>query len=487
MSQDMPLAHLLARFAVTQRAGVTGLPGVEDIVRSHIIDLLGNSVAAAVSDIAGTTGTVIRSWGGAEDATAIGLSGSYPSSSVALHNGTLAHALDFDDTHLPSVVHPSASVIPSVLAVGEKLGMTFEEVIPAIAVGLEVTCRLGMAGYDAASNDSVFFDRGLHATSICGALGAGVAVTMLLGGSESEIGHAIGIAASMGAGLLEANRTGGTVKKMHCGWAAHSGVVAGELSMAGLTGPPTVLEGRFGFLQAHCGDRANVDALSDALGSEWALEQIGFKPYPCNIYTHPIIDAALQLRMEGVRGEDLERVEIGASGPTLRTIAEPPERKARPATGYEAQFSGPYAFAAALLGGGGLGVYLEDFTDDAVRDPARLDLASRVTLREDESCSKAFPERISAVVDFFKKDGTQGQIRIPKSRGFGEYRLNNAEQKTKFSLNASQAMAPEGVGALVAIFPRLPQLHISQVLQLTQQVAAVVSSETIPTHATGGI
>src|SRR5512132_4422187 len=121
-------------------------------------------------------------------------------------------------------------------------------------------------GYDEELRNSVFFERGLHATSICGAVGAAVAVAMLQGQDEKGIAHAIGIAASMGAGLLEANRTGGTVKRMHCGWAAHSGVVAAELARAGLTGPPTVIEGRFGFLHAFCGDRADVAAVVDGLG-----------------------------------------------------------------------------------------------------------------------------------------------------------------------------------------------------------------------------
>ena len=110
-------------------------------------------------------------------------------------------------------------------------------------------------GYDEELRNSVFFERGLHATSICGAVGAAVAVAMLQGQDEAGIASAAGIAASMGAGLLEANRTGGTVKRVHCGWAAHCGVAAADLARHGLTGPPTVLEGRFGFLQAFCGDR----------------------------------------------------------------------------------------------------------------------------------------------------------------------------------------------------------------------------------------
>src|SRR5437660_8175804 len=137
-------------------------------------------------------------------------------------------------------------------------------------------------GYDEELRNSVLFERGLHATSICGAVGAAVAVAMLQGQDEAGNASAAGIAASMGAGLLEANRTGGTVKRVHCGWAARCGVAAADLARHGLTGPPTVLEGRFGFLQAFCGDRAHPDAVVRGLGTDWELPRVVFKPYPCN-------------------------------------------------------------------------------------------------------------------------------------------------------------------------------------------------------------
>src|SRR5436309_290632 len=107
----------------------------------------------------------------------------------------------------------------------------------------------------------------------------------------------------MGAGLLEANRTGGTVTRVHCGWAARRGVAAADLARHGLTGPPTVLEGHFGFLQAFCGDRAHPDAVVRGLGTDWELPRVVFKPYPCNHFTHA--------------GEELEaRVEVNRGGPS---------------------------------------------------------------------------------------------------------------------------------------------------------------------------
>ncbi|GAA5012248.1 MmgE/PrpD family protein [Actinopolymorpha pittospori] len=473
-SDAQPIAHLLARFAVDQRADPTLVERFGEDIRGRIVDVLGNSLAATTTAVFPVTSTVVRTWGGAPRATAIGLDDGVPTASAAFHNGTLAHALDFDDTHLPSVLHPSASVIPAVLATAEAVGASYEAVVAAAVVGIEITNRLGMAGYDDALGNSVFFERGLHATSICGTLGSAVAVAMLLGGDQDVIGHSIGIAASMGAGLLEANRTGGTVKKVHCGWAAHSGTVAAELAVAGLTGPPTVLEGRFGFLQAHCGDRVDLRALTDNLGTDWTLGAVGFKPYPCNIYTHPVIDAALQLRERGITADQLDWVEAGVAKPTLRTIAEPPAKKASPETGYEAQFSGPYAFAAAMLGGGGLGVSLEDFTDAAAVEPRRRALAARVRMVDAESATAAFPRRISCVLRYCTQQGEEGEITIPVNRGFGARTLTADEHLTKFRTNASTALPAQQVEALEKALQRLPHLSMTDLMSGLRQLA--------PTH-----
>src|SRR6266446_9930208 len=120
-----------------------------------------------------------------------------------------------------------------------------------------------------------------------------------------------------------------------------------------------------------------------------------FKPYPCNHFTHAGVDAALRLRAQGLAPADVTAIELGVAKPVLRTIAEPPEAKARPAAGYHAAFSGPYTVAAALLGGGP-GVSHEDFTDAAARDPRRLALAALVRCVEDERCSASFPHAFPA-------------------------------------------------------------------------------------------
>jgi 2-methylcitrate dehydratase PrpD len=442
VTAQQTVAQRLASLAVDVRRDGLAADLRDDVAR-RVLDVLGNSLAAADQPAAVAVTTVVSAWGGAAQATAIGSTSRLPAPAAALVNGTLAHSLDFDDTHLPSVLHPSSSVIPASLAVAEASSASGPALLDAAGVGIEVTVRLGMGGYDKELGNSVFFDRGQHATSICGAIGSAVAAAMLMGLDEKGIADAIGIAASMGAGLLEANRTGGTVKRMHCGWAAHSGVVAAELARNGLTGPPTVIEGRFGFLHAFCGDQADVDAVVDRLGEHWELPGIFFKPYPCNHFTHAGIDAALQLRGRGVRPDDIAEIELGTPTPVLRTIAEPPEAKARPESGYHAAFSGPYTVAAALLGGGGLGVGHEDFTDEAARDEERLALAAKVRCVPDSRCDDIFPNQFPAVVRATLHDGTRHEVRIDVNRGGPGNPLSAEELALKFRINASHRLSEE--------------------------------------------
>lgn len=429
---------------LADRVRTEGLPAElrEDVAR-RVLDVLGNSLAARDQPAAQSVRTLVTSWGGTPEATAIGTGQRIPAPAAALLNGTLAHSLDFDDTHLPSVLHPSSSVVPAALAVGEATGASGAQILDAAGVGVEIAVRLGMGGYSEELGNSEFFERGLHATSITGTVGAAVAAAMLAGLDADGIAHAAGIACSMGAGLLEANRTGGTVKRVHCGWAAHAGVTAAQLAQHGMTGPPTVIEGRFGFLYAHCGDRSDVAAVVDRLGVHWELPGIFFKPYPCNHFTHAGIDAALELRSRGIDPSEVESIELGVPSPVLRTIAEPPEAKARPESGYHAAFSGPYTVAAALLGGAGLGLGHEDFTDEAAADESRLALAAKVTCVADARCDEIFPHQFPAVLTVLLTDGTQHQARVDVNRGGPQNPLSSEELAQKFTFNAETSLSPD--------------------------------------------
>lgn len=451
-------AELLAAFAVAARDRLPA--AVQHDAGQRIVDVVGNAVAAAAS--AGPTephnaiNRLVQARGGAGEAMSLIGTKPIPADAAALVNGTLAHALDFDDTHLPSVLHPSAAIVPAALAMAEARGASGGELLAAVAVGDEICNRLGMAAYVPRLRNSVFFVKGLHATSICGTIGAAAASAMLLGLDEPGICSAMGIAASMGAGIIEANRTGGTVKRIHCGWAAHAGVEAALFAEAGITGPPTVFEGTFGFLQAYLGEERDDHQLVDELGSRWELLRTVYKPYPSNHFTHPIVDCALALRADGLKPEQIADVEIGVAATVLRTIAEPREQKIHPRSPYHAKFSGPYVFAAAILGGGGLGVGLEDFTDAALADTRRLAIAERCTLVADPICDEEFPLAFSAIVRVRTTAGLTVQRRVHSSRGGPDSPLTDEELEAKFRLNAGQYLDRGGVEALLIRLAAIP-------------------------------
>ena len=200
-----------------------------------------------------------------------------------------------------------------------------------------------------------------------------------------------------------------------------------------------------------------MDAVVDRLGEHWELPGIFFKPYPCNHFTHAGIDAALEIRSRGVRPEDVEEIELGAPSAVLRTIGEPAAEKARPRSGYHAAFSGPYTVAAALTGGGGLGVFHEDFTDAAAADPARLALAARVRCVPDARCDEIFPHQFPAVLRVLTTDGTRHEVRVDANRGGPANPLSSAELAEKFRLNAVRVLDDDTARTVAEAALDLPQ------------------------------
>ena len=443
---DRTLVQQLAAFAVEVRdRGLS--PEVADDVRGRVLDMLGNALAASTlrEGDAVEPGNAVRSlvvrWGGDGRSRAIGVEHALPAPSAALLNGTYAHALDFDDTHLPSILHPSASIVPAALAAAQDIGAGGRQLAEAVAVGDEICNRLGMASYQEEIRNSVFFEHGLHATSICGTVGGAAAAALLYGLDADGLAHAMAIACSMGAGLIEANRTGGTVKRVHCGWAAHAGVIAASMAQAGVTGPPTVFEGRFGFFEALSRSQYDPNAITDGLGARWELVRTFYKPYPSNHFTHAGIDAAIALRSQhGLDTTDIVGIELGLPAPVMRSIAEPVEEKARPRSGYHGKFSGPFTVATALVGGGGLGVYLDDFSDEHLADPERARLASIVRCVVDDEATAAFPHQFPAVLRVRTKTGALLEHRVRVNRGGPQNPLSVEELALKYSLNATRAV-----------------------------------------------
>lgn len=467
----LTLAQSLAAFAEGVRR--EGAPAeVSRSVSQRVLDVLGLCVAAGELPTSTAVTGLVEAQGGTAEAHVVGVPSAVPAAQAALANGVLAHSLDFDDTHLPSVLHPSAAVIPAALAAAEAVGADGRALIDAIAVGLEVTVRIGMAGYDETLGNSVFFEHGQHATSICGVMGSAVSAGMLLGLSREQLVDVLGVAASMASGIIEGNRTGGTVKRMHCGWAAHSAVMSAQLVQRGYTGPPTVLEGRFGFFEAFLRGEVDLAAVTQGLGSTWAVPDIFFKPYPANHFTHTAVDAGMALHARGVRPEEVTAIRLGVPTAVVRTIGEPIEAKQAPETGYQAQFSGPYAVASGLLGGGGgLAMGLDDYSDELAQHPARRSLMALVSVEGDAQCDVIFPHEFPAIVAVTLRDGRTETEAVLTNRGGPRRPLSDEELGIKFAMNCAGRLPEATADAVQDAVRRLDALDAAEIRSLMALLA----------------
>ncbi len=395
-------------------------PAVRENASLRVLDTLGCALAARGEDFSAPVLGMLGSWGGAGGCTVWGsrLSASPPW--AALANGCLAHGLDFDDTHAESVTHASAVLVPVVLALAESERLDARSVLTALVAGYEAITRLGMAA------PGRFHERGWHATAVCGAFAGALAAGKCLGLDAGQLTAAVGIAASQASGVMEFLEDGSWVKRLHPGWAAHSGVLAAGLARGGFTGPATGLEGRFGFYRAALGEAPDFQTVLKNLGDNWETLNISFKLYPCCHLNHSYVDALLSLKQEqGVSAESVDEIECLVPEGEVPIVCEPVAVKRQPRTAYDAKFSLPFALAAALVDDR---VGVASFGAGRLGDPRLLDLAGRVRYTVDPH--SAFPGSFPGWVRVRTRDGRrlearqEAQAPVPASEIVAKYRDN---------------------------------------------------------------
>jgi 2-methylcitrate dehydratase PrpD len=407
--------------------------------------------------------TVAEEMGGTPQSRPVGIDTRLPAPSAALVSGTLAHGHDFDDSHAGSIVHTSSSVVPTALAVGESLSLSGTHVLEAVAAGLEVNARLGLAAGDG------FHKRGFHPTSVCGALAATQTAGKLMRLDPDTLAQAMGIVGSMASGIREAYLGGGTwTKRLHPGWAAHAGILAARLAARGFTGPVQVLEGRFGIYNAMLGVGAwDPSAPVAQLGQSWEIRNIGFKPYPCGVVIHPFLDGLRTLMTEhDLVADDLETIHCLIAPGALETVCEPADEKLRPANEYQAKFSLQFCLAALALHGD---LTLDTFQAATVHDPQVLALARRVTFEPDPS--QPYPRQYTASLVVTTRDGRRLSRVESATRGSLERPMSTEEVRQKFRSNAARALEEASTPELEHMILRLEGL--SNVGELLEMAAAV--------------
>ena len=424
----MTLAERLAAFAADLRFEDLPAAVVAD-VKLRALDILGIALAASGHEVGPPMRAGLESWAGRGECTVVGAKFTASAPIAIMINGTLAHGLDFDDTHAPSVTHASAVVIPTVLALGEAGGLDGRAVVTAAVAAYETIARLGMGA------PAAFHRQGWHATSVCGTFAAAVAAGVCERLDRATLTSALGIAGSLASGLIEFLEDGSWVKRLHPGWAGQAGATAAALARAGFPGPATVLEGRYGLYRTFVNTEPDTRSF-DTLGSTWETLNIGFKPYPACHYLHAFLDCALDLRAaHGIDAGAIESIECLVPPSGVPIVAEPREAKLRPRTPYDAQFSLPYSVAAAFVDGR---VDLDTYAPDRLGDPRVLALADRVVCRPDPDTT--FPNGFPGRVQVRLAGGRTVEAREPDGRGGPARPLPEGAIVEKFRANAGRVL-----------------------------------------------
>ncbi|HEX9776359.1 MAG TPA: MmgE/PrpD family protein [Actinomycetota bacterium] len=399
----------------------------------HLIDGYGCALAAARrGDMRAAVRLAVADAG--DDAGVIGSDARAAAPVAALANGALVHALDYDDTHTEALVHATAAVLPTVLAVGEETGASHEAMLGAAIAGYEVVIALGSAVRHG------FHARGFHATSVCGVFASALIAARLYGLRESRAVDALGIAGSMAAGSLEFLSTGSSTKQLHPGIAGMNGITAARLAGAGAEGPASIIEGEHGLFRLYAG--ATVESLSP-LGSTWETTRITIKPYPACQLSHASLDALLAA---GVPADDVASLTFELPADSIAIVCEPAEVKRAPRTPYEGKFSLPYCAAALLLDGG---LTLESFDPAALARAGVLQLAEGVSARP--RLFDGAPADAPGIVEARMLDGQIVRAEVPTSRGGPSHPLTDDELLTKFEANAGGTEAGPLVAFLLSV------------------------------------
>ena len=424
----MGITETLAGLVAGTRYGDFPPPVIHEAKRA-ILDSLGVALGACRHPTIDILLDLYAEMGGRGQATILGRGIRTNVPLAGLANGTMAHILDYDDTLLPSRLHPSTPLVPALLALGEERGARGPDLLTAFILGFEIEARLAEAMFPAHA------DRGWHGTGTLGALAVAGGAGKMLGASPEALGRAMAIAATQASGLIGVFGT--MCKPLNLGKAAMHGLLSAALAARGFTGPPDILEARFGFCEVFAGGW-RPEPITQGWGERWAIVDNGYKPYPCGVVIHPLIDALLQIRAaHGVRPDAVAEVAARVNPYALILTG-----KTEPQTGLEGKFSLYHAAAVSLIDGK---VRPEQFTDARVRDPAAVDLRRRVRAEADPAVRQ---DEVRATVTL--RDGRRLEAHVAHASGTRGNPLSDADLVAKFRDLVEPALGVERAEALRA-------------------------------------
>jgi 2-methylcitrate dehydratase PrpD len=435
-SDDTEVTATLARYVVASKGSDIPESVRREAARS-ILNWVGCALGGSHHETVDCAVAALSELSGPRDASILGRRERLDVLNASLLNGISSHVLDFDDTHLATIIHPAGPVAPALLALAERRPMAGADFVHAFVLGVEVECRVGMAVYPS------HYDRGYHITGTAGVFGAAAATGKILGLDETRMRWALGIAATQSAGLRE--MFGTMCKAFHPGRAAQNGLTAALLASKGFTSSERSLEAPRGFANV-LSDEHDFRKITEGLGESFEVTRNTYKPFPCGIVIHPTLDACIQLREEhGLRTSEIERVELRVHPLVLELTG-----KKTPRTGLEGKFSVYHSAAVALVRGR---AGEKEYGDDAVNDPEVVALRERVTATPDETLGE---DAVFASITLVS--GRTLEKRVDHAVGSLEHPMTDADLERKFRGQAENVLSAGAIERLLALLSSVSTL-----------------------------
>ena len=405
-----PITRILAEFVVNHPSRGWS-DAVEHEAHRTFLNWFGCAIGAATHPAVEAALGAMMELSPSPQATILGRNERVDMTGAALLNGISSHTFDFDDTHLKTIIHPAGPVASALLALAEKTGASGREIIDALVLGIDVSCRIGNMMYPD------HYDRGWHITGSTGSIGAAAGCARLMKLDVHKTMMAIGIAASQPIGMRE--QFGTMTKPFHPGAAARAGLTSALLAKQGFTASSRALEAPRGYTQT-VSTKHDWSEVTGELGQRFEISFNTYKPFACGIVIHPSIDACVQLRNDhGVAAANVERIELKVHSLVLELTG-----KKAPKDGLEAKFS-VYLSAAAGLIFGEAGEH--QYEDAIVNRPDVLDLRSRIIATVDDSIHEASVDATAVL-----KDGRRIHLFVKNAIGSMEKPMTDALLEGKF-------------------------------------------------------
>jgi 2-methylcitrate dehydratase PrpD len=428
LEQDIPpVTRILGEFVAAHPSHGWD-DGVEREARRTLLNWLGCAIGASRHASVEAALAAIRELAPSVQSTVLGRVDRVDMASAALVNGISAHAFDFDDTHLKTIIHPAAPIASAALALAEHTGADGRRFVDSLVLGVDVACRVGNAIYPD------HYDRGWHITGSVGMLGAAAASARVLGLDATRTALALGIAASQPTGVRE--QFGSMTKSLHAGVAARAGLTAALLARHGFTASERALEAKRGLLQTFS-TKCDWTEIASELGKRFEISFNTYKPFACGVVIHPAIDGCVRLReAHGLRAEDIEQVLLKVHPLVLELTG-----KASPRSGLEGKFSVYHACAAAIIFGQAAE---SEFADAIVARRDVVALRQRVRAEIDPAISED-----AADVAIACRDGRSLHVFIEHAIGSLERPMSDADLERKFHALVDPALGHERASALI--------------------------------------